>query len=376
MWNRWRVNLFVLAILVGIAILGVLESIRMAGGTPDSEWWSGLWQNFSTEVIGAILTFTLFELVVGGQRAREEKEEQRQRDINELIQQVRSSDNQLAAHAIKELRNLGLLESGALSNVDLGGVDLKQLDLTRANLNGVNLENANLNVTNLRSASLTLTNMRQTILVNANLIDANLSGASLTRAHLSGANLIYANLSGANLTNADLVDANLTNVNLTEASLTVTNLTRANLTDANLMNTDLARANLTNADLNDATLVNANLEGARLTNADLSGANLTNVNFKSTKLENAYFYNVNLKGANLTDKQLVSVNRMCKATMANGNQYDGRYRLQGDFYYATTYRKIDINSPEAMAEFYGVSLEQYLEGQKWADEHLDALRGE
>jgi hypothetical protein len=232
---RWLVNLFVLAILVGVAVWGVLESIRMVGGTPDNEWWSGLWQNFSTEIIGAIITFILFELVVGAQRDREQKKEQQKRDLAPLMRRAHSRHNHIALAALEELRILGMLPDGALAYMEWRG---------------------------------------------------------------------------------------------------------SNWRDANLYDANLREADLTNADLYQADLVSADLTGAIV-----------------------------------SDEQLASCDIMYQAIMPDGRRYDGRYRLQGDFALANR-KKIDTDSPEAMADWYGVTLEQYLEGQKWADENLDALRGE
>ena len=50
--------------------------------------------------------------------------------------------------------------------------------------------------------------------------------------------------------------------------------------------------------------------------------------------------------------------------MPDGNLYDGRFNLQGDFADASILH-VDLNDPEAIAAFYGVSLEDFLRGQQW-----------
>lgn len=59
--------------------------------------------------------------------------------------------------------------------------------------------------------------------------------------------------------------------------------------------------------------------------------------------------------------------------MPDGTRYDGRYRLAGDLEVAKV-DKHDIDDPAAMAQFYKVSLEDYLQGQKWAEENLPKYR--
>ena len=55
--------------------------------------------------------------------------------------------------------------------------------------------------------------------------------------------------------------------------------------------------------------------------------------------------------------------------MPDGNLYDGRFNLDGDFFLADRDR-VNINDPDQMAGFYNVSLEVYLSGQEWAKENL------
>jgi hypothetical protein len=54
------------------------------------------------------------------------------------------------------------------------------------------------------------------------------------------------------------------------------------------------------------------------------------------------------------------------AIMPDGGTYDGRYNLKGDLEFAR-WGQVDIDDPVEMAEFFGVSLEDYLEGQRAAD---------
>ncbi len=95
------------------------------------------------------------------------------------------------------------------------------------------------------------------------------------------------------------------------------------------------------------------MHGANLSNARLTGADL---------------YKANLRDArNLTDDQLSETNRLWGATMPDGSPYDGRYNLSGDLAFAQ-WAKVDVNDPKAMADFYGVPLENYMSGQERAAE--------
>jgi len=133
---------------------------------------------------------------------------------------------------------------------------------------------------------------------------------------------------------------------------------RAQLQGADLMEADLSGVDFHQVQLEWADLSKANLRGAKLTRANLAMAN-----FGMTELKGADLYKANLRGAlNLTDEQLSSVSRLWGATMPDGKPYDGRYHLFGDLALAK-WNKVNIDDPEAMAEFYGVSTEIYLKAQ-------------
>jgi uncharacterized protein YjbI with pentapeptide repeats len=145
-----------------------------------------------------------------------------------------------------------------------------------------------------------------------------------------------------------LNDGTLRGIALCQAQLQGADLTQANLSSVDFHQARLERADLSQANLRGAKLVRANLQGANLSHASLAGADL---------------YKADLRRAcNLTDEQLSQVTRLWGAIMLDGESYDGRYNLPGDFALAQ-WGQVDVNDPQAMADFFGVSLETYLRGQ-------------
>jgi uncharacterized protein YjbI with pentapeptide repeats len=135
------------------------------------------------------------------------------------------------------------------------------------------------------------------------------------------------------------------------------------LCQAQLQSADLMAADLSNVDFHQANLDFADLSKAKLNGAKLNRASLQGVNFDHTDLTNADLYKVNLRAArNLTDAQLSQANELLGSTMPDGKVYDGRFNLVGDLGLAR-WAKADVNDPAKMAEFYGVSLDEYLQGQ-------------
>ena len=145
------------------------------------------------------------------------------------------------------------------------------------------------------------------------------------------------------------------------------------LTDGSLQGVAMCKAPLQGVNLSNANLCCAGLHQAHLEWADLSGAalratklslcNLNGANLKDAKLENADFFKANLLGVqNLTDDQLRQAARLLGSTLPNGERYDGRFSLFGDLALAE-WNNVDTSDSRAMAEFYGVSLESYTQGQ-------------
>ena len=113
-----RLRLAVLAVLVAIAVSSSLVSIFLGEQT-----WDALLLNFGTEMAGAIVTYTLLELVLG-ERERSESRKA------ELITRMSSDEREVAVPAAKELRRRGWLTDGSLYGANLVGA--KNAKFTKA----------------------------------------------------------------------------------------------------------------------------------------------------------------------------------------------------------------------------------------------------
>jgi hypothetical protein len=138
------------------------------------------------------------------------------------------------------------------------------------------------------------------------------------------------------------------------ASLSGADLQYADLSDACLKGVDLSRANLQDTNLTSANLEGATMKASKLRRSELCGANLKNANLEEADLKDA---------RGLTDKQLAEVSSLLGATMVSGKRYNGRFNLEYDLILAHLMRI--GRSDQAMARFYGVSVENYRWGQKW-----------
>jgi uncharacterized protein YjbI with pentapeptide repeats len=169
-------------------------------------------------------------------------------------------------------------------------------------------------------------------------------------------------LSDGTLRGANLREAHLQHAYLAEANLSMAILLGAQMAGANLQRANLERAKLRGATINNADLREANLSGAHLTNAILIESNLYGADMRGADFEGARLGNANLERANLTERQLMQAGSLQGCILPHGKLYNGRHNLPGDLEMAQ-FLEIEIRDPVQMAEFYGVSLDDYGDGQ-------------
>jgi uncharacterized protein YjbI with pentapeptide repeats len=322
------------------------------------------------------------------------------------------------------------LKTADLSGASLLHVDLSMADMRWTDLRGADLKNAQLNHTLLYRSK-----MKVVRLSGANLIRANLQSASnLSENELAKANALYgatmpdgsiyngrfdlpgdleiaqsrgvdpgdekamADFYGVSVLNhwshngvvglphctyalllrklrsfnnnivAHAVEELRRRGRLSDGSLRRLDLRFAHLHGIDLSAADLTRVNLSQADMRGVNLAYTHLESARFHKVNFRGAN-----FEKADLRDATFTDAILQGTHhLSDEQLAQASRLRGAMMPDGSQYDGRFNLLGDITDAYAF-KIDIENPESLANYFGISLEDYLIGQSWIHDHLPAI---
>ncbi|HLA41873.1 MAG TPA: pentapeptide repeat-containing protein, partial [Aggregatilineales bacterium] len=185
-------NRDILFLLVIIAAGSSFASLINSEGF-SREWRSGWYQNFSTEIVGAVLTFLLFDMLI---QTREQKEH--------TIRDLSSCINHTARRAAEELHARGWLQDGSLRSMDLTDADLRGARMSDADLQRANLWRANLNRVQFIKANLTGANLTDALLHEANLDGACLHEAQLIRADLQEVLLFQTDMCGANLRDANL----------------------------------------------------------------------------------------------------------------------------------------------------------------------------
>ena len=193
-----KVLYFLVVLTLASSGLSAIENVSRFG-LSDGAWRSGWLQNFSTEMMGAIATFILFELVVAAR--------QRFRDKAENTAQLEALREAVTEAVTKEVRRLQQLDAVARlrkaedeTEREVAISELKVRDL----LSGIDLNKANLSNSNLNSTNLSNSNLSGADISNSDLDTANLSQSNLAEANFRESNLTYADLNSSNLTDADI----------------------------------------------------------------------------------------------------------------------------------------------------------------------------
>ncbi|MCI0708901.1 MAG: pentapeptide repeat-containing protein [Chloroflexi bacterium] len=249
--NDGKVLTILLLAAIGTSVLSAFFHGRL-----DAQWLDGFWQNFSTEMFGAYLTYLLLQKMVGTRNYKQQ-----------LLRQVRSRSNDTAMSAVDALREEGWLDDDTLYEHNMERANLKGLDLKGGRLQRVDLTAANLQGASLWQTDLTEARMRAAKLQEATFTDVTLHRADLSSANLDDTKLMSIKLQGADLYLANLRNAILYRAHLEGSHLRQADLQGADLRYANLQETVLCQANLQEVDLEQTDLRGANLEFANLHNA-------------------------------------------------------------------------------------------------------------
>lgn len=104
-------------------------------------------------------------------------------------------------------------------------------------------------------------------------------------------------------------------------------------------------------------------------------ANFEGIDLKDATVNGLGLFRCNLTGVRISDEQLAQLNDLRLTHMPDGSLYDGRYCLSGDIEWARTKYGIDfmLAPLEKLAEYYEVSPEEFIEGQRWAHNNLPKL---
>jgi hypothetical protein len=246
-------------------------------------------------------------------------------NLSEWLHRLRSCSRAEMHRLVETARQKGWLTDGTLRGADLNGIDLQGADLRNADLS-------------------------HSILDEAKLMQADLRGARLRQASMTKVKLDLANLDEADLTEAKL-----------EYAIFI---------DASLVRTRFTRANLYRVWIDGPIARFADLQGANLTSAQLNQIDFTSANFQNANLHGVRFFGVMLNDAVVDWTQLSHAHQLRWTIMPSGKQYDGRLNLPGDMQWLSELPDCDLSDESQIAQAYGVSLEEYREGQKWREENL------
>lgn len=245
-WRDLGVAFFlaVVALLITLISFNFAEQIvmpRLMNAITSGPWWDGFFQNFGTEMFGALATFILLQGIVG---AREKKQDQelQERIAAQIRDELRSY---FQAQELARLRAATTAEERQpiLDSMSKTGL-LVGADFWRSSLAGARLRGADMRGASFKQTDVTGADLRYTKLDEATFKEMNFAGANLDGAQLSGASLVAAGFDNAYLEGAKLNGADLRGANLRQAHMAHANLSNANVRNAIFQGADMRSTNL------------------------------------------------------------------------------------------------------------------------------------
>jgi|GEM_PF-5637713 len=370
-----RLSMLVIGIIIGLAIASGVYSVRLNEGLSNT-WGSDFLQNFSTEMMGAVVTFGLFGLVEARRRSSERErdlerqqadaesravQQRRERQVTAITRLKQALQNPIARQTIiEEMKQLDVLRNCQLDGVVLDNITMENGNfkgtsftnghIQHAILTGGNFQKANLENVDCCHTVFDKSDFRGAILTRARMLDVKMRQVKMRHAKLEKArrnnadcasvvmiecDLRGTNFSGANLWQATLQGSVAIGANLSRANLTEANMKRMNLRHTDISKSDLSKASLQNSKLNyaklsGAKLWRANLADTELKEADLQGANLSEANLKEAYLRSTVLIGANLMRANLQQANLKGAN-LSGADLRGANLRDVQYIEQARF---------------------------------------------
>jgi len=181
-------------IVGGLATIGFLLT---ASSVLSGQSWSGVWLNAGTGLVGSVVTYLLFDRLLGLRERSQERRESLIRDLN-------STESAIRRRALEEMAARNWLTGADLRMCNLSGLSLRDLDLSGANLSGSNMFGADLTGAVLRRAIARGADFRGAQMVGANLEEVNFEDCDLRGAFVRDANARGAVFANAKLDGVDV----------------------------------------------------------------------------------------------------------------------------------------------------------------------------
>jgi len=228
-------TVLIFLLFAGLIPSGMSLLINIFTMSNQSIWLEGWLQNFSTEMFGGLLTFILFDLIIGQREKRREQQTRiRQQQASDLSRLKASRSNDERQAILDEMSASDTLQYADLSGMVFNNLRFDNMNLAHANLSRIQAKQCSFINTNLSDA-----NLEQSIFIQVNM----------TRSDCQGVNLERATLTNANLTGCDLMYSNLWGINAQGVILR-----NARLRHSRMWGADIRGCDLTGADYDDETL--------------------------------------------------------------------------------------------------------------------------
>lgn len=131
-------------VIIILLVISLFSGLFSVSQQTDGLWLANYMQSLSTELLGAIFTFILFEIFIGRRRDSNVEKKRLMVEKRRLMVEMRSQNNDVANNAVRQMRSRGWLSDGSLKDCNLRNANLRHVNFAEADLRGVNFYNANI----------------------------------------------------------------------------------------------------------------------------------------------------------------------------------------------------------------------------------------
>lgn len=206
--------------IAALSLLLIVSVLLIGYSLCKGQEWPGLWLNLATELLGAVVTFLIFDYYIGNREKIQEAK-------TSLIRDLHSEDRELRMYAFTRL-----VEDDLLSDIKVNGV----------NLDGLVLEKQKMDNVDFSLSSLIGANIDNCEFYNCRFNKSKLKGSVLTNTTFKKCSFDRADFSGSHFTNNKVINSTFFQSILNTVIIEKSEFNKTDLNQCQVLNTDLSKA--------------------------------------------------------------------------------------------------------------------------------------
>lgn len=206
--------------VAALSLLLIVSILLIGYSLCEGQQWSGLWLNLATELLGAFVTFLIFDYYIGNREKIHEAK-------NSLLRDLHSEDRELRLYAFSRLVEDNFLNAIKVNGVNLDGIVLGKQKIINVDFSLSSLIGANINDCEFSDCRFNKSQLR---------------GSVITNTTFKKCSFDKADFSGSFFTNNKVISSTFVQSILDTVIVERSEFDKIDLSQCQLVNTDLSKA--------------------------------------------------------------------------------------------------------------------------------------